>query len=159
MAADEEGGRRKRERRRADDEISIGWLRDMVQTNDDKHEDGHQRLRRDFRSMEHRITALETAQVANTLHFTRLDSAPPPDVLKLRWDTRTVLAFAIAFASLAAGQVALNNRLEGNLSAKMDQRNSEIMRIISEIKAKQEMQDVKMNTLREMVIENSPKRR
>jgi hypothetical protein len=57
------------------------------------------------------------------------------------------------------GQIALSNRLEANLSAKMDQRNTEVMRMIGEIRAKQEMQDVKMNTLREMVIENSPKRR
>lgn len=43
----------------------------MVQQIDDKHEDGHGRLRRDFRTMETRVADLEKAQVANLLKFER----------------------------------------------------------------------------------------
>lgn len=49
-------------------------LLQMVQQNDEKHEEGHGRLRRDVRALEERVIALEKSAVENRLQFARLEA-------------------------------------------------------------------------------------
>ena len=75
-----------------------GALLQMIQQNDDKHEDGHARLRGDYRSIEGRVVSLEAARVASDL---RLASyiATPIDIGKINFTTPVVIAIAIAAAT------------------------------------------------------------
>lgn len=143
----------------------MGVLLQMVQDNDDKHEAAHHRLRTDWRGLEQRVVLLEAARLAGEIRITKIE-ATPPEVAKLQWTWRPVIAVAGMCFALGAGQLWLNTRLEGNVKAMIeqngkvqDERYASMLRMIGEVKAKQEMLDVKTNTLREMVIEHSPKRR
>jgi len=116
---DDQEKRRGYDRRHRDGEKRQGVVLEMIQTIDDKHEEAHGRLRQDYRSMERRIVALETAKVATELHLTRID-ATPPDITKMQFSTRTVIAIVGACVGLAAGQWALNAKLESNLTEKIE---------------------------------------
>lgn len=145
--------RRASERRRQSGEKRQSVVLEMVQTIDEKHDDAHHRLRQDYRSLERRLTALETAKVATELHLARIDATPPPDVTKLQWTTRTVMGVVVFCVGLAAGQITLNARLEANVKAMIDQnarvqdeRYAAMQKTINELKNRFELSQIEQNT-------------
>jgi hypothetical protein len=136
----------------------MGVLLQMVQQNDDKHEAGHHRLRTDYRALEQRVVMLEAARVAGEMRFTKIESTPP-DVTKLQFSPRTVVAIVGACVALAAGQWGLNTRLEGNVKAMIDQnsrvqdeRYASMQKTIDGLKNRMELSQIELNTFKENLL-------
>lgn len=97
--------------RMSDDEASGPSPRLLQQTIDQNFETSeaaHKRLRNDYRSLEGRLIAIETAQVANAQHFATLETAMsrPVEISSLRFTPAMVLGIvAICGSSLGAGYV------------------------------------------------------
>lgn len=52
---------------------SVGSVLQMVQQNDEKHEEGHGRLRADYRSLESRVTSLERCEADTRVKLATMD--------------------------------------------------------------------------------------
>lgn len=85
--------------------LTTDALRQMVDQNHESAEEGHLRLRSDYRSLEGRMQAVETAQVSNALHLGRLDAAvaEPTEVSALRFTPQMVVAIVLVCASIIGG--------------------------------------------------------
>ncbi len=139
---------------------TTGTLLQMIQQNDEKHEEGHRRLREDYRSLERKITSLETAKVATDLHLARIDSTPV-DVTKLSFTPRTIIAIVIAAVSVAAGQWVLRadvlKAIEINAKAQ-DERIGALRESIESMKRRQELQQYEIQGLKEAILKQGGKR-
>jgi septal ring factor EnvC (AmiA/AmiB activator) len=97
---------------------TLGMLQQEIEQNHDSCEDSHTRLRADYRSLEARVIALAAQQVACDLKLTNLDAkitqieTRPTDLMRLRFDTKTVLAVVLAALIMGAGQWGLNTTLK-----------------------------------------------
>lgn len=100
--------------RRQDDSPTNGFIWQSLQQADEKWEDGHKRLRDDYRALERRLTSMEEAQVANGLRFSKLENTPT-DVTKLQFTTKTVLAIVLAACGVVGAQYTSSAMLEGKL--------------------------------------------
>lgn len=84
---------------------SPDMLLKLVEQNDEKHEDGHKRLRVDYRELDARITKLEASQAANETHFTKIDTTPT-DVSQLHFTPQIVLLIVTTCLTVAGGMWA-----------------------------------------------------
>lgn len=92
----------------------------MVDQNHRMAEEGHHRLRTDWRQLERRVETLEAATRVADVRFTKIENTPQ-DVTKLQFGARTVVTIVVACAGLAVGQITLNAKLEANLKAQIEQ--------------------------------------
>ena len=102
-------------------ERRMGAVLQMVDQNHRMAEEGHHRLRTDWRALERRVESLEAQTRASDVRFTKIENSPPPDVTKLQFTARTVVAIVVGCVGLAAGQIVLNTKLEANLKAQIEQ--------------------------------------
>lgn len=144
--------------------LTLGALHQMVEQNDEKHEDGHARLRADWRSLELRVSGLERKQVDNENHLREIDNRKT-DVTNLQFTTRTVIAIVVACGSLAAGQLALNASLEAKLIkaitdyAKIqDERSSSLKAAMESMQRRQELQQYEISSLKEAILKQGRSR-
>jgi hypothetical protein len=135
-----------------------GYLAQMVQQNDDKHEAGHLRLRQDIRRMDDRIDALERGAQETARHVTRLE-ATPADVTKLYFAPRVVVAIVVTALALAGGQWELNATLRNELikaievSTKLqDERASALKTSVDAMQRRQELQQYEIQGLKEEIL-------
>ena len=76
----------------------------QIQQNDDKHEDAHSRLRKDFIALADRVQGSEDMLQAHALRLQSIEqsSQNPTDISRLRFDWRTVVAIVGACVALWA---------------------------------------------------------
>ncbi len=122
-----------------------GVLLQLVEQNDEKHEDGHRRLRQDWRELERRVVTLESAQHAASLHFAKLDNTRV-DVTALQFGTKTVIGIVAICLGLAAGQWAVVVSVS-SLTSKVDA-----------MQRRQELQQYEIQGLKEEIMkQRNPK--
>ena len=101
-------------------ERRMGAVLQMVDQNHRMAEEGHHRLRTDQRTLERRVETLEAAIRLAEVRFTKIETTPP-DVAKLQWSSRTVVAVVLAAVGYAAGQWGLNAQLKSELKLQIEQ--------------------------------------
>lgn len=125
---------------------SIGLLRQMIEQNDEKHEDGHHRLRTDLRAVEHRLDQLNDKLIALTL-TTERRSATPVDLAKVTLTPRLAAVvlgvFASTFGAMWAATYSLRSDVRDLLTTTSLQAET--------TRASFKLQDERMSTLRESV--------
>ncbi len=109
--------------------MNVDVLAQMVQQNDEKADDGHHRLRTDFRNLEARVLSLEACRTANDVRFTQL-AKTPIDVSSLTFPARVVLG-AIAVCLTIAGS---NWYVAASVQSKMDAQSAMFSNEILELK-------------------------
>ena len=94
---------------------SDGTVWQLIEQNDQKHEEGHKRLRGSVRELEDRVDQCDKLQVALEHRVTALETKPA-DVLKLSFST-PVVAFIVAnVLTMAAGMWAVTYSLRSDVS-------------------------------------------
>jgi Na+/glutamate symporter len=97
------------------------WLRQMIQQNDEKHEEAHHRMRTDHRALETdvrslvlKVTALELAMTQQTMAVTALTNAPI-NIEKIVFNPKMVLAIVGLVASIVTGNWLTNQPIREQL--------------------------------------------
>lgn len=143
-------------------------LQQMVEQNLEATEEGHSRLRKDYRSIERRVESMENAQVANALHFSKID-ALRTDVNELRFTPQVVLTIVLTCLSIAGGMWASTYSLRSDvrdirtlMSAQAElehantrlseERAAQVAESIRQIRATMELQRMKLEALGEAVL-------
>lgn len=157
-------------------------LLQMVRQNDEKHEEGHKRLRGDWRSHDdelekhgERLDKIEASQHKLDTRLTDI-AATPPDLAKTTLSTGMVVALILAVVGIVGGQIALTRGLSSdirdintqlNLRAKADEtlqklqeeRSAALKNAVETIGRKQELQQIQLQELRETVLGQQRKAR
>lgn len=136
-------------------------LLQMVQQNDEKHDEQHQRLRDEVRKLEARLDTLARSDAAHTLDIDRLDKRPT-DVSKLLFTPQLVVAIVTIAMSIAGGMYASTYGLRSDVrdiltradaQAKIqDERASTLRNSIDEMKRRVELQQFQIGELRDMIV-------
>lgn len=85
-----------------------GALQQMIEQTDEKHEEGHHRLRQSIRELEQRFAVLAATQAEMRLALLK---AATPDVTSLRLTPSTVLAIIMFVVSLGGGYLTLRDSI------------------------------------------------
>lgn len=102
--------------RRDEDTPTNGILYQIIQDNDRKHAEGHQRLRADILDMEARIARTEAAVAAAVNAITRIETKPV-DAASLIFSTQSVIAIVIGVLSIVGGSWLVNWPARNDISA------------------------------------------
>ena len=148
--------------------LSAGALDQKIEQNDEKHEDGHRRLRTDIRHLERRLDELEKIGSATNVRIIRLETTPV-DVTKLKFTTNTVIAIVIAAATVIASQITSSRSMKDDLltsqKSSNDSMKADLLKAIEtqaesirEVKRKQDAQQYDINSLREEIVKLGGKR-
>ncbi len=134
----------------------MGVVLQMVQQNHAQAEDGHKRLRGDFRDMERdldaltvKVAALDLLTQKTALALSTSESAPI-DVGKIVFNPRMVLAIIAAVSAIIGGNwlTTLPVRAEIAANAKLqDERNASMHTAIDDVKKAQTLQQLQLNEL------------
>lgn len=153
---------------------------EMVQRNDEKHEEGHARLRGDLRSLESRIVSLETARAETGAQMRVLESTvkrmatDPTDVTRLKFSPSIVVSILVACLTVAGGmwgstyglrsdvrdiltQMAANKSLDASNAKLIEERAAALNRTIDMIEKKQELQRLELQSLKETILQQRNK--
>lgn len=109
-----DGGRRSRD-------VSHDLLREMVQQNDDKHEEAHDRIRKDHRALEVEVRALRdqvtsvAAALTQQMSMVKTIQDAPIDVEKIVFNPKMVLAIIGLVASIVTGNWLTNQPIREQL--------------------------------------------
>lgn len=125
---------------------TTGTLLQMVTQNDEKHDEGHGRLRTDYRALEHRVTELEATAHDHGLQLAQM-RATPVEASKLTFSTGVVFSIIATVVTLSAGQWASTYGLRSDVRdiiTRMD-----AMRALDESRA--HLQEERAATLRESI--------
>src|SRR5690349_17144191 len=82
----------------------------MMEQNHEAAEEGHKRLRSDFRSLESEVEQ-RMRSMERMIHAHDIELARPHDITKLQYPARFVVALAVISFGFGVGQYALNARL------------------------------------------------
>jgi hypothetical protein len=134
-------------------------------------EEGHARLRRDYRSLETRLVAMEALRLTQDAHFDRLDQmlARPIEVSALRFTPAVVMAVISMCLTVAGGmwastyglrsdvrdiltKMAATADLERSNTKLQDERALTLTKTIETIDKKQELQRLKLEAITETVL-------
>lgn len=124
-----------------------GMLLQMLQDNDDKHEDAHKRIRADIRGLELEVDDIRKRAHEQSGTITTM-RATKTDVTNLSFSPRTVVAIVCICAGLASGQWALNQTLRQDVLKSVDS----LKDTINELKRRQELQQYEIQGLKEEVL-------
>jgi len=125
----------------------MGAVLQMVDQNHRMAEEGHHRLRTDWRALERRVESLEAARVAADVRFTKIESTPG-DVTKLQFPARFVAALCVICVGYGAGNYAISARLEANMMKAIEQQQA----AFKELKNRVELSQIEMNTFKENLL-------
>lgn len=150
-------------------------LLQMVQQNDDKHDDAHGRLRRDLRELEHQLTAgFQSLREADGKLQAAIDK--PLDPAKVMLAPRLVVAIVAGVLGVAGGMWATTSGLRSDVrdiltrmeaqSTAMDSQSrasealgklqevqqAAIRQSIDEMKRRQELQQYEIQGLKEVIL-------
>ncbi len=148
--------------------LNADVLLQMVQQNDEKHEDGHQRLRQDIRALENETHALEN-EAARILHklveldskVTRLETRQP-DLSQVLVPGKMLVAAVLFSASIVGAMWAITYGLRSDVRDLItqqeahtrleDERSNTLKESISDAKKMSEMQRVQLESLTKTVL-------
>lgn len=134
-------------------------LYQIVAQNHEAAEDGHARLRGDYRSLEARMLALERGRAADELHFARIDDklGRPMEVSALRFTPQMVTAIIAIVLGIAGGwgttilvaqqQAAANQALKESMVT--------LTKAVETVQRQTQLQDLKIQDLKEALIKLS----
>ena len=151
--------------------MTIDALQQMVEQNFEVTEDGHARLRSDYRSLERRVEAVETSRAHSDERLSRIETrlAQPTEVSSLRITPGMVFAIVALCASVIGGQYASTYGIRQEQAAmrsdvrdlstmfvaqaKLQEERAAALNTLADlIQKKQEMQRLEIQSLREMVL-------
>lgn len=134
-------------------------------------EEGHARLRRDYRSLETRLVAMESLRITHDAHLDRLDQqvSRPIEVSTLRFTPAIVLTMVTVCMTIAGGmwastyglrsdvrdiltKMAATADLERSNTKLQDERALVLTSKIETIDKKQELQRLKLEAITETVL-------
>ena len=110
--------------------LTVGALDQKIEQNDEKHEEGHRRLRTDVRAIERRLDDIDKLGSATNLRLTRIESTPM-DVTKLQFGTKTVIAIVVAAATIVIGQITMNATLKPDVLAMNTTTKEDVLKAIA----------------------------
>lgn len=125
----------------------------LVHDNHEAAEEGHSRLRKDWRSLESRLIMLEQAHKEMVTQFSTVERRAS-DVSQLKLSPGMVVSIVIACMSIAGGVYAANSGLRSDVRDILTRMGTQADSI-REMRAQISMQDVKINNLRELVLSNT----
>lgn len=137
------------------DQTLAGLFR-LISDNHDASEQGHHRLRNDYRSLETRMQALERNRVADELHFTHIDAAllRPTEVSALRF-TPTMVVWLLAISVSIVGGIWIIRADVQGLSVQMrmqDERAAGFKSQLDSMQRLQQLQQYDIQSLKETVL-------
>jgi hypothetical protein len=141
----------------------------LVRANHEQAEAGHKRLREDYRDLEERLTAIETLIGEHTFAINALKTAPQ-DLSKTTLSTGQVAAVVIGLIGIIGGPFAatwglrsdirdINTHmnaqadLDKNQKTLQDERAVALRNAVDEVKKKQDLQQLEIQSLRETILE------
>lgn len=148
--------------------LSNDALHQMVSQNHEMAEEGHGRLRGDYRDLARRVGLLETSHIDSALHIAKMESTPT-EVTELRFTPTIVLSIVTVCLTIAGGMWASTYGLRSDvrdilthMSAQVDLEKSNtklqderaivLTKTIDTIDKKQELQRLKLEALTETVL-------
>ncbi len=153
-------------------------LRQMIVQNHDAAESGHRRIRNDYRAVESRVIFLEGQMAASHEHFARIESmvGRPVEASTLRFTPQMVFAIVAVCGSVITGQylsggvtradvagaradvMRLSEKVDA-LGKLQDERAGGWTRAVSEMKAQQQLLDLRVSNLKDAIIATDKQRR
>lgn len=153
---------------------SVSAVMELVQRNHQDAEDGHSRLRGDVRDIESRLDSMEKAHAALRHRFERLEMQPV-DLDKLKIPP-SMIATIIGVCLLVVGaNYALDRGLKADIAdisnrltlqqqndvsyqKLVEERSSGLRDAMSDIKKKQELQQIQIGELKDMILSEKGKK-
>jgi len=149
--------------------MADSMLMQLVQQNDEKHEDNHHRLRADLRTLAEQVDEIETRQHTIMGRVAKLENAPPPDVTKLHFDTRVVVGIVLFAVSVFSAnyastyslrsdvrdiltKMAQQDRLEESRAKLQEERSNTLRDAIESMKRRQELQQYELQGMKETIL-------
>lgn len=146
----------------------------LVRQHDEKHEQGHKRLREDYRGHEDRLLALERTQQDQSYTLKSL-AAAAPDLSRMTLSPGIVVSIIMAIVGIVGGQVAstwgmrsdirdISTRIESQANRNQDaqrlqdERFSAMREKIDSFDKKQELQRLEIQSLKETILDARNKR-
>lgn len=136
-------------------------LLQMVQQNDEKHDEQHQRLRDEVRKLEARLDTLARSDASHTLDLDRLDKRPV-DVSNMWMRPQVAIAIVMFCLSIAGGMYASTYGIRSDvrdiltrsaaLEKSQDDRYETLKSSIDEMKRRIELQQFQIGELRDMIV-------
>jgi len=140
----------------------------LVRANHEQAEQGHKRLREDYRDHEERLIKLESIQSEHNFAIKALQTASP-DLSRMTLSPGMVIGIVTAIVSIVGGQVAstwglrsdirdINTHLSEqaktdiNTQRLQDERASALKSAVESIGKKQELQQLEIQSLRETIL-------
>ena len=140
----------------------------LVRANHEQAQQGHQRLRGDVRDHEERLTKAETLLGEHTFKLTALATASP-DLSRMTLSPGLVIGIVTAIVSIVGGQVAstwglrsdirdINTHMnvqadaDKNQKTLQDERAVALRNAVDEVKKKQDLQQLEIQSLRETIL-------
>jgi len=140
----------------------------LVRSHHEQAEQGHKRLRDDYRDHEERLTKLEVLTADHAFKITALATASP-DLSRMTLSPGIVIGIVTAIVSIVGGQVASTWGLRSdirdinthmNAQADMDknekalqsERAVALRNAVDEVKKKQDLQQLEIQSLRETIL-------
>jgi len=128
----------------------------LVRANHEQAEQGHKRLREDYRDHEERLIKLESIQSEHNFAIKALQTASP-DLSRMTLSPGMVIGIVTAIVSIVGGQVASTWGLRSdirdiNTQRLQDERASALKAAEESIGKKQELQQLEIQSLRETIL-------
>lgn len=120
-------------------------LRDLVETHREQAEEGHERLRRDFRALDDRIERLEHDHLALMRRVDRAESTPV-NVEKMAWSTKQLIVVVAAAFGLGGGMWQLHSDMAAQAKLQ-DERNAALEKQVSAALAESRLNGIKTDEI------------
>lgn len=133
----------------------------LVHAHHSQAEEGHKRLRVDWREHEERLIELERLTRQTEGRLAAL-IATPPDLAKTKLSAGTVVTIVFAVVGIIAGQLAATYGIRSDVrdnNTRMEERSNALKSAVEAIARKQELQQIQIQELREAVLGQSRKGR
>jgi len=122
----------------------------LVRANHEQAEQGHKRLREDYRDHEDRILKAEAILSEHVFAIKALQTATP-DLSRMTLSPGVVVAIVVAVVSIISGQLASTWGLRSDINLQ-GERAIATRGVVDEIKKKQDLQQLEIQSLRETIL-------
>lgn len=120
-------------------------LRQLIEDHREQAEEGHERLRRDFRALDDRLERLTHDHLASMRRIERIEQTPV-NVEKVAWTTRQLLIIVMVALSLGGGMWQLHADMASQAKLQ-DERNSVLEKQIAAALAESRLNGIKTDDL------------
>ncbi len=147
---------------------SRGAVFQMIAQNDEKHDEGHARLRKDLRTVDERVEELETEHTKLASRVLKMESAPP-EVAQLRFSPAIVVFIVTTAVSISGGiwastaglrehMISIDARLATQAETEkanaklLDERAATLRDAVAAIQRQQQLQAYEIQALKEAML-------